>query len=103
MPLFMGRIIVYQRELEEEEDQVQIEEEAKNQNEEGEVQKSGEPNQINQNKKSETFKNELIEGLKVNIYLQKNNEITQISNSSWEDILNEKNPHRRRMKTIIQL
>ena len=95
MPKFMGRIIVYQKETEEE-DQTQIEE-AKNQNEEGEQNVEGEENQNINNGQKETFKNGLIEGLKINIYLQKNNQITQISNNSWEDIQNEKDPHKRRI------
>ena len=95
MPKFMGRIIVYQKETEEE-DQTQIEE-AKNQNEEGEQNVEGGENQNINNGQKETFKNGLIEGLKINIYLQKNNQITQISNNSWEDIQNEKDPQKRRI------
>ena len=95
MPKFMGRIIVYQKESEEEQQQSEIEE-VKNQNENGEQNMEGEnQNQNINNGGSETFKNGLIEGLKINVYLQKNNQITQISNNSWEDIQNEKDPHKR--------
>ena len=94
MPKFMGRIIVYQKETEEEQQQTEIEE-VKNQNEDGEQNNIEGENQNINNQGSETFKNGLIEGLKINVYLQKNNQITQISNNSWEDIQNEKDPHKR--------
>ena len=89
------------KEDKEEQQQTEIEE-AKNQNEDGEQgeqNNEGENQNQNQNNNnntgSETFKNGLIEGLKINVYLQKNNQITQISNNSWEDIQNEKDPHKR--------
>ena len=96
MPKFMGRIVVYQKETEEEE---QVEE-AKYQNEEEggrEENLEGNGNQTQNIGKRETFKDGLIEGLKINIYLQKNNQITQLSNNSWEDIQKEKDPHKRRI------
>ncbi len=94
LPVFKARIIVYQKETEEE-DQIQKEEE-KNSYEEAQIQNS-EQGQNNNNEKIDTFKNGLIEGLKINVYLQKNSQITQISNSSWEEIQNEKDPHKRRI------
>jgi hypothetical protein len=100
MPRFNARIIVYQKETEEEEkDQTQKEEE-KNQN--GDEGERGLKNQDGQfqnriNEENDTFKIGLIDGLRINIYLRKNNQITQISNSSWEDIQNEKDPHKRRI------
>ena len=93
MPKFTGKIIVYQKETEEDEDQFQIEEE-KNNNGEGSGGTQGSQEKIG---KMETFKNGLIEGLKINVYLQKNSQITQISNNSWEDIQKEKDPHKRRI------
>ena len=108
MPKFTGRIILYVKENEEEETQEQKEEEDGRKNEEEEkkqaedpnIQQSTEPNQ-NQSKKNGnngTFKNELIEGIKVNIYLQKNKLITDISEQSWETILNNKVPLKRRIR-----
>ena len=104
MPKFKGKIIVYQKESEEDEDQTQIEEE-KNQNGEGieggtqiqEGQNQDEQVENINKEENDTFKSGLIEGLKINVYLQKNNQITQISNNSWEDIQNEKDPHKRRL------
>ena len=116
MPKFMGRIILYQKETEEEEASEQKEEEAPEQREEGDgrrneeeekkqvedliIQQSEEPMQNHSKKigKDGTFKNELIEGIKVNIYLQKNKLITDISEQSWETILNNKVPFKRRIK-----
>ena len=108
MPKFTGRIILYVKENEEEETQEQKEEDDGRKNEEEEkkqaedlnIQQSTEPNQ-NQSKKNGnngTFKNELIEGIKVNIYLQKNKLITDISEQSWETILNNKVPLKRRIR-----
>ena len=108
MPKFMGRIIVYQKETEDDEEHAHIEE-VNNQNGEGngenlEKQEQNQNNGNNGNKgnngineKNEMFQNGLIEGLKINVYLQKNNQITQISNISWENIQNEKDPHKRRI------
>ena len=108
MPKFMGRIILYQKESEEEEVTEQKEEDDGRNNEEEEkkqvedliIQQSAEPiqNQNKKNGKDGTFKNELIEGIKVNIYLQKNKLITDISEQSWETILNNKVPLKRRIK-----
>ena len=115
MPKFMGRIIVYQKEKEneeieqkekkeEEDEELLGEGETRNPNGEGEIQQSEEQKQNKKdgnnnqdNLKIETFEGELIEGLKISIYLQKNNQITQISNNSWEDIQKEKDPHKRRI------
>ena len=99
MPRFNARIIVYQKETEDDEDKPLIEEE-KNQNEEigeGNIQNRDREVQNKNNEETDTFKSGLIEGLKINIYLRKNNQITQISNNSWEDIQNEKDPHKRRI------
>ena len=108
MPKFMGRIILYQKENEEEEapeqkeedDGKKNEEEEKKQAEDNNIQQSAEPaqNQSKKNGKDGTFKNELIEGIKVNIYLQKNKLITDISEQSWETILNNKVPLKRRIR-----
>ena len=133
MPKFIRRIIVYQKETEdEEEDQTQLEE-TKNQNGEifeeqnqnnrnngnngnsgssgnngnnGNNGNSGSSGNNGNNEKNEIFQNGLIEGLKINVYLQKNSQIAQISNISWETIQNEKDPHKRRImnkeKEIIE-
>ena len=108
MPKFMGRIILYQKETEDEEVPEQNEEGDGRNNEEEEkkqvedliIQQSEGPNQneSKKNGKDGTFKNELIEGIKVNIYLQKNKVITDISEQSWETILNNKVPLKRRIK-----
>ena len=111
LPKFMAKIIVYQKETDEDEDELtQITEENKNMeegggtgNEQNNPEASQNNNQENQRQiqnnnnenAKQNFKNELIEGLKVNIYLQKNTQITEISNASWENILNEKDPHKR--------
>ena len=98
MPKFMGKIILYQKETEEDEDQTQIMEETKNQNGEEGVQnleEQGQNKNNNNNENNKNFKNELIEGLKINIYLQKNNQITEISKKSWDSILKEKDPFKR--------
>ena len=99
MPKFMGKIILYQKETEEDEDQTQIMEEIKNQNGEDGVQNLEQQgqNKNNNNGDNKNFKNELIEGLKINIYLQKNNQITEISKKSWDSILNEKTPFKRHL------
>ena len=114
MPKFMSKIIVYQKETDEDEEQMQINEESKNQNNEENIQnpeggqhnpdeagqnqnQNQNNNNMNNNMERENFKNDLIEGLKINVYLQKNNQITKISNSSWENILNEKDPHKRKI------
>lgn len=103
MPRFMGRIILYEKETEEEKHEddnaIMNEGEAKIQDEDIVAQESIEPNQ-NQNKKNEkdqNFKKELIEGINVNIYLQKNKLITDISENSWETILKDHNPLKRRI------
>ena len=108
MPKFTGRIILYQKENEEEEAPEQKEEDDGRKNEEEEkkqaedliIQQPSEPieNQSKKNGINGTFKNELIEGIKVNIYLQKNKLITDISEQSWETILNNKVPLKRRIK-----
>ena len=89
LPVFKARIIVYQKETEEE-DQIQRE---NNSYDGGNIQNA----EQEQNQNNDTFKNRLIEGLKINIYLQKNSQITEISNNSWEEIQNEKDPHKRRI------
>jgi len=83
----------------EEENKINNEEENKKQNEDIVAQESLEPaqNQNKKNGKDEKIKNELIEGINVNIYLQKNKLITDISESSWETILKEHNPLKRRI------
>ena len=107
MPKFTGRIILYQKENEEEEAPEQKEEDDGRKNEEEKkqaedliIQQPSEPiqNQSKKNGNNGTFKNELIEGIKVNIYLQKNKLITDISEQSWETILNNKVPLKRRIK-----
>jgi hypothetical protein len=123
MPKFMSKIIVYQKETDEDEGQNQIIEENKNQNNEEDIHAQGREqnvegvqnqnqnqdqnnNKMNNDLEKQNFKNELIEGLKINVYLQKNNQITEISNNSWEQILNEKDPHKRNLmnkeKRIIE-
>jgi hypothetical protein len=94
MPFFKARIFVYQKDLEEtEEENSQNYGEEENQDMVNQVQEN---NDINKNP-SGIFKGGLIEGLKINIFLQKNNQISQISNESWENIQNEKDPYKRKI------
>ena len=94
IPKFMGRIIVYQKEFDDDENQINFDEN-KNQNEEEKEQNQNQNQGQNDTANNENFKNDLIEGLKINVYLQKNRQIEQISKDSWEDIQNEKDPHKR--------
>ena len=100
MPFFKARIFIYQKDLEENEDennQNNFEENVENQDMVNQIQENNE-NNINQiTNQNGLFKGGLIEGLKINIYLQKNNQITNISNESWEDIQNEKDPYKRKI------
>ena len=96
MPFFKARIFVYQKDLEEtEEDNSQnnIEENPENQD----MVNQGQDNNRNDAQAQSLFKGGLIEGLKINIYFQRNNQINQISNESWEDIQNEKDPYKRKI------
>ena len=105
MPRFMGRIILYEKEespeKHEEDNKIINEGEGKIQDEDVVAQESIEPiqnqNQSKKNGKDQNFKNELIEGINVNVYLQKNKLITDISENSWETILKEHNPLKRRI------
>ena len=97
MPFFKARIFVYQKDLEENEEDNNIEENnIENQDMVNQGQENNNENNINRNQ-SGVFKGGLIEGLKINIYLQKNNQINKISNESWEDIQNEKDPYKRKI------
>ena len=97
MPFFKARIFVYQKDFEENEEdnsQNNIEEEnPENQDIVNQVQE----NNKNENQTQSVFKGGLIEGLKINIFLQRNNQISKISNRSWEDIQNEKDPYKRKI------
>ena len=94
MPFFKARIFVYQKDLEEnEEENSQNYGEEENQDMVNQIQEN---NEVNKNA-SGIFKGGLIEGLKINIFLQKNNQISKISNESWEDIQNEKDPYKRKI------
>ena len=94
MPFFKARIFVYQKDLEEnEEENIQNYGEEDNQDMVNQIQEN---NEMNKNA-SGIFKGGLIEGLKINIFLQKNNQISKISNESWEDIQNEKDPYKRKI------
>ena len=97
MPFFKARIFVYQKDLEEnEEENSQINEEnMENQDMVNQVQENNENNR--NNNQSGIFKGGLIDGLKINIFLQKNNQIGQISNESWEEIQSEKDPYKRKL------
>ena len=97
MPFFKARIFVYQKDLEENEEDNNIEDNnIENQDMVNQGQENNNENNINRNQ-SGVFKGGLIEGLKINIYLQKNNQINKISNESWEDIQNEKDPYKRKI------
>ena len=103
MPFFKARIFVYQKDLEEiEEDNSQnnIEENMENQDMVNQIQENNENNNNQIQSQNGIFKGGLIEGLKINIFLQKNNQITKISNESWEDIQNEKDPYKRKIMNI---
>ena len=96
MPFFKARIFVYQKdfeETEEENSQNNIEENPENQDMVNQIQE----NNGNEFQAQSVFKGGLIEGLKINIYFQKNSQITKISNQSWEDIQNEKDPYKRKI------
>ena len=94
MPFFKARIFVYQKDLEEnDEENSQNYGEEENQDMVNQIQDN---NEVNKNA-SGIFKGGLIEGLKINIFLQKNNQISKISNESWEDIQNEKDPYKRKI------
>ena len=100
MPFFKARIFLYQKDYEENEDDNivdQIEENADNQDIVNQIQENNEnmENNVNRNNEQNEALKDLIKGLKINIYLQKNNQINQISNQSWEDIQNEKDPYKR--------
>ena len=104
MPFFKARIFVYQKDYEENNDDNLISEQLEDNNDNQDiVNQIQENNEIIENKKNNNnnAQNEalkaLIEGLKINIYLQKNNQINQISNKSWEDIQNEKDPYKRKI------
>ena len=86
MPFFKARILDNNIEDNNIENQDMVNQGQENNNE----------NNINRNQ-SGVFKGGLIEGLKINIYLQKNNQINKISNESWEDIQNEKDPYKRKI------
>ena len=94
LPFFKARIFVYQKDLEEnDEENSQNYGEEENQDMVNQIQDN---NEVNKNA-SGIFKGGLIEGLKINIFLQKNNQISKISNESWEDIQNEKDPYKRKI------
>ena len=104
MPFFKARIFVYQKDLEEneEENSQNIEDNLDNQDMVNQIQENNENNNNNNNanrlqNQNSLFKGGLIEGLKINIFLQKNNQISKISNESWEDIQNEKDPYKRKI------
>ena len=97
MPFFKARIFLYQKDLEETEDELSqnLEDNMDNQDMVNQIQENNE-NNINR-QQSGVFNGGLIEGLKINIFLQKNNQINKISNDSWEDIQNEKDPYKRKL------
>ena len=73
LPTFNGQIIVYEKE------------EKKISKKIGEI-----------NKENENFaKKEIIEGLEINVYLLKNQQIINITEKAWEEIQNYKNPKKR--------
>lgn len=93
MPIFNGRLIVYQRDGEDDENEQEEGEDPLPPNGQGEDFKKKISNEIYKT----GIKEDLKEGLRINIYLKHNSEIIKISNELWEDVLKDRDPIKRRM------
>ena len=75
LPTFRGKIITYEKE--------EDSNESKKDN--------------NKNNGDDVYKKELMEGLQINIYLLKNEKISNIANEAWNDIQTQQDPHKRQI------